>query len=155
MGAGTRTLRWLCRLHACRTLGVLVWALERAVRDKFCYAFAAGGAYAFWAIAGVFLQGRSALDWTIEGILAALPLLLLWFKPKSIMTATICLLVFLLEFAITVLSLAFARVGTQPHKVLATHASLKAIVLASLVVGLVKLMRERRRPANDHGRELV
>jgi hypothetical protein len=129
------------------TLGVLLWVLERTrwQRELFRYCYAAGGAYAFWAVAGVFLQGRSAADWAIEGIVAALPLLWLWAKPESVAAAIVCSVIFLLEFAITAVSVPFARVGSQAHKVLLVHGALKAMVLISLFVGLVRLRRDRRR----------
>jgi hypothetical protein len=131
------------------TLGALLWALERTNRDRYVYAFAAGGAYVFWAIAGIFLVGRSAVDWAIEGVVAAVPLAWLWFKPQSAWAAAFCLVVFLLEFAITGVSIALARAGTRAHEVLVTHGSLKGMVLLSLVVGFVKSRRQRRRDSSD------
>jgi hypothetical protein len=129
------------------TLAALLWILERTrwERDLFRYGYAAGGAYAFWAIAGVFLVGPSAADWVIEGIVAALPLLWLWWKPQSLAATCVCMLIFALELAITSISLRFARVGSEAHKVLVLHAALKMMVLASLVAGLIRTRRSRRR----------
>ena len=135
------------------TAAALLWVLEktRFERDLFRYGYAAGGAYALWAIAGVFLVGPSAADWVIEGVVAAAPLLWLWWKPQSLIAACICALIFALELAITSISLGFARVGTQAHKVLVLHAALKATVLVSLAAGLIRTRRSRRRIATQVG----
>jgi hypothetical protein len=124
----------------------LLWVLEstRWERELFRYAYVAGGAYALWCLAGTVLGGRSAMDWLIEGSLAAIPPAWLWAKPQSAIAVVACVCFFLWEFATSCISLGDARVGSTAHKILVVHVTLKGIVLVALVEGFLRVRRSRR-----------